>query len=146
MFKNILDFQKAFSTEIKCIRYLEKLRWNNKPICPRCKRTDKSYKFKKTGLYACGHCRREFSIRKGTIFEDSPLPLVKWFNAFYFEISSPKVISSVKLGKNLGIRQATAWFVQQRVRWTLKNNTIEKMTTDTEVDEIYLGGFESNKH
>lgn len=147
MFSNLIEFQKVFSTEIKCIKYLEKLRYKGeKPTCPRCKKDDKSYKFSKPGLYACGHCKREFSIRKGTIFEDSPLKLTKWFMAFYFEISSPKAISSVQLAKNIGTTQKTAWFVQQRVRWALKNNTIEKMTGDVEVDETYVGGSESNKH
>lgn len=144
MFKNLLEFQKNFSTEIKCIRYLEKLRWNNKPVCPRCKRTDKSYKFAKAGLYACGHCKRQFSIRKRTIFEDSALPLVKWFNAFYFEISGAKSISSYSLADKIGVHQETAWFMLQRIRWALKNNTIEKMTGDVEVDEAYVGGKESN--
>ncbi len=146
MFKNLLEFQKNFSTEIKCIRYLEKLRWNNKPVCPLCKNTDKSYKFAKAGLYACGHCKREFTIRKGTIFEDSALSLVKWFNAFYFEISGAKSISSCQLAKNIGVRQATAWFMLQRIRLALKKNTIEKMTGDVEIDETYLEGKEGNKH
>mgnify|MGYP007079538103 CR=1 FL=1 len=83
--------------------------------------------------YSCGHCKREFTIRKGTIFEDSALTIIKWFNAFYFEISSPKAISSVQLSKNIGVHQETAWFMLQRIRWALKNNTIEKMTGDVEV-------------
>jgi len=145
-FKNLIEFQKQFSTELKCIKYLEKLRWNNKPVCPRCKSNKKTYKFTKIGLYACGSCRREFGIRKGTIFEDSPLALTKWFMAFYFEISSPKAISSIQLSKEIGTTQKTAWFVQQRVRWALDNKTIEKMEGDIEVDETYVGGKESNKH
>ena len=136
MFKNLLEFQKTFSTEIKCIRYLEKLRWNNKPVCFRCGENDRSSFLKKAGLYSCGRCRSQFSIRKGTIFEDSALPLVKWFNAFYYEISNIKAMSSYNLADKIGVHQETAWFVQQRIRWALKNNTIEKFKGDVEVDEL----------
>lgn len=146
MFTNLINFQKTFSTELKCIKYLEKLRYDNKPCCFRCKKNDKTYFTAKAGLYACGHCRSPFSIRKGTIFEDSALPLVKWFLAFYLEISNVKGISSIQLAEKIGTTQKTAWFVLQRIRWALKHQTIEKMDGDIEVDETYVGGKESNKH
>lgn len=146
-FKNLIEFQKQFSTELKCIKYLEKLRWGGKkPVCPRCKQNNKTCIHAKAGLYSCSGCKREFTIRKGTIFEDSPLALTKWFLAFYFEISSAKTISSYSLKDKIGTTQRTAWFVQQRVRWALANNTIEKMQGDIEVDETYVGGKETNKH
>lgn len=132
MFKNLLEFQKVFSTELKCVRYLEKLRWGGKPTCFDCKNTKKIYSYARLGVYFCGNCKKEFRIRKGTIFEDSALPLVKWFNAFYFEIANAKTMSSYALKDKIGTTQRTAWFVQQRVRWALKNNTIEKMTCDVE--------------
>ena len=147
MFNNFIDFQKQFSTELKCIKYLENLRYNKqKPICPRCLSNEKTCIHKKAGLYSCSGCKREFTIRKGTIFEDSPLPLVKWFQAFYYEISNIKAMSSYNLQDKIGTTQRTAWFVQQRIRWALKNNTIEKFKGDVEVDETYLGGKETNKH
>ena len=146
MFDNLIDFQKQFSTELKCVRYLEKIRWNKKPTCFRCGHDDKVYRCKKTGLYTCNHCHREFGIRKGTIFEDSPLKLTKWFLAFYLEISNIKGISSYQLAKDLHTTQKTAWFVLQRIRWAIKNNTIEKLKGDVEIDETYVGGHEKFKH
>jgi Zn finger protein HypA/HybF involved in hydrogenase expression len=91
MFNSLIDFQKQFSTELKCVRYLEKIRWNKKPTCIRCGHCDKVYRCKKVGLYACGKCRRDFGIRKGTIFEDSPLKLTKWSWHFILKYQMLKV-------------------------------------------------------
>jgi transposase-like protein len=145
-FSSLIEFQKEFSTESKCVKHLISLRWGKKPFCVHCGSVDKIYKLKKPELFECGVCHKQFSVRVGTIFEDSKLPLMKWFLAFYLEVNHKKGISSVQLGKDLGVRQATAWFMQQRIRYALKYNTIEKMTNNVEVDETYIGGKETNKH
>ena len=145
-FDSLIEFQKEFSTELKCIKHLINLRWNKKPTCVHCGSENKIYKLQKPELFECGVCHKQFSVRVGTIFEDSKLPLTKWFLAFYLEVNHKKGISSVQLGKDLGVRQATAWFMQQRIRYALTYNTIEKMNNDVEVDEVYIGGKETNKH
>ena len=145
-FDSLLEFQKEFTTELKCTKHLIKLRWDGKVNCPRCGSLSKIWKLKAPALFECGFCSRQFSVRVGTIFEDSKLPLQKWFLAFYLEINHKKGISSIQLSKDLGVTQKTAWFMQQRIRYALTYNTIEKMKDDVEIDETYIGGKEGNKH
>lgn len=145
-FSSLLDFQKEFATELKCTKHLIELRWNGKPTCVHCGSVDKIYKLKNPKLFECGVCNKQFSVRVGTIFEDSKLPLTKWFLAFYLEINHKKGISSVQLGKDLKVRQATAWFMQQRIRYALQHRTIEKLKNNVEIDETHIGGKETNKH
>ena len=142
-FNSLIEFQKEFCTELKCIKHLINLRWGKKPTCVHCGSEKKIYKLQKPELFECGVCHKQFSVRVGTIFEDSKLPLTKWFLAFYLEVNHKKGISSVQLGKDLGVRQATAWFIQQRIRYALTYNTIEKMNGDVEIDEVYIGGKET---
>ena len=136
-FNDLIEFQKMFNTELKCIKYLIQLRWNGVLTCPRCNKSDMAYKYKISGKFGCGHCRREFSVKINTIFEDSKMSLVKWFMAFYLEVNSIKGISSHQLAKHLNTRQETAWFMLQRIRWALANKTIEKFKGDIQVDETF---------
>jgi transposase-like protein len=141
---SILDFYSKFATEQSCRDYLAQARWDTEPICPHCG-SYKTYKFSDGRLLKCGDCRKQFTVRVGTIFEDSKLPLQKWFLAIYLATSLKKGISSVQLAKYLGITQKSAWFMLQRIRYAVETGTYEKLHGEVEIDETYVGGKSENK-
>jgi transposase-like protein/DNA-directed RNA polymerase subunit RPC12/RpoP len=139
-FKNLLDVQKRFPDEKACREYLELARWNGKIVCVHCGSSKKIYRINDGALYKCSACRKNFSIRVGTIFEDSALPLQKWFFAIYVFSSHKKGISSIQLGKDIGVRQATAWHMLHRLREGMKPKTKKPLKGMVEADETYVGG------
>jgi transposase-like protein len=146
-FKSILDLLKAFPNEQTCINHLEKLRWNGNVISP-FEASSKVYKCK-NNRYKCTATNTYFNVRTNTIFEDTKLPLQKWFMALYIFSSHKKGISSHQLAKDLDITQKSAWFVLHRLRYAFEHPTFKKTVGDsgpTQVDETFIGGKESNKH
>lgn len=141
---NLLEFYKEFATEQDCIDYLVRERWGDEVTCPRCGLMNtKLYKLA-TGKLKCAACRQVFSVRVGTIFEDSKLPLQQWFLAVYLATSLKKGISSVQLSKYLDITQKSAWFMLQRIRYAVSSDG-EPLTGEIEVDETYPGGKSENR-
>ncbi len=137
---NLSDFDREFPNEQACRDMFEKIRWNGKIICPHCK-SDKTSKFKNGKLYWCKACSKQFTVRVKTIFEDSALPLRKWFYAIYLLTSRKKGLSSVQLGKDIGVTQKTAWFMLHRIRYAVRTRSLEKPLEGTvEVDETFVGG------
>lgn len=125
-------------------QYLEGRLWPNGTKCPSCSTTDR-IGARKNGYYRCGKCKLDFTVRTGTIFERSHVPLHKWIYAMYLLVTSRKGISSLQLAKEIGITQKSAWFVLHRLREACgKDFTMLKGIV--EVDEVYIGGLESNKH
>lgn len=138
-FENLVDVIMHFSDEQVCKDYLVKIRWGSQIVCPHCSHDGKIYKMKKS--YKCSKCRKPFSVTKGTIFENSPIPLQKWFAAIWLITSHKKGISSVQLHKDLGITQKSAWFLLQRVRSAIINNSLDTpLNGVVEIDETYIGG------
>ena len=143
---NLIEFQKHFSEEKTCREWFAKKRWGSeKAICPYCN-SHETYSFKDGVLYKCSKCTKQFTVRIGTIFEDSRLPLTKWFVAIYLFTSMKKGLSSYQLAKYLSITQKTAWFVLSRLREVLGSNGNNPFSGTTEIDEAYFGGKEENKH
>ena len=110
-------FEK-FPNEASAYAYVEKRLWPSGPVCPRCKAVERISKREKgrTGLYCCNACQREFTVKIGTIFEDSKVPLHKWIYAMYIVVTARKGVSSLQLAKEIGITQKSAWFVLSRLR------------------------------
>lgn len=106
---------RMFPDEAVARRYIESRHWPNGPICPVCGLGERVGNHS-PGLYRCFQCREAFSVRTGTIFERSHVPLHKWLYAMYLLVTSRKAISSMQLSKDLSIRQASAWFLLHRLR------------------------------
>lgn len=146
-FKNLSDFHKAFPDEISCIEFVSEMRWNGKPVCPHCNSDKKAYKIQGGKKFKCSECRTNFTVKTGTIFEDSPISLSKWFLAIYLISSNKKGISSINLGQQIGVTQKTAWFMNHRIRFAMSNGSFEsELGNVVEMDETYFGGKNKNKH
>jgi len=139
---NLIQIFKQFPTQESCIAHLEKMRWGNTPVCPYCQstNTNKTYN-KETERYRhyCNGCRKSFSATIGTIFHDTRLPMQKWFLAIALVLNAKKGLSSCQLGRDIEVRQATAWSMIHRIRKAMKQDG-ELLSGIVEMDETYIGG------
>jgi len=146
-FKSILEFQKEFSTEEKCREYLEQQRWNGTPACPFCGSLNVC-RFSNGKIFKCREkqCRQKFSVTVGTIYQNTKIPLAKWFLATYILSVHSKGISSLQLAAWLGTTQKTAWHLNHRIRIMLTDKAPELLEGICECDETYIGGKLANIH
>src|SRR4030042_3095086 len=116
IYRSLYDMMNAFPSEESCVVHLEKLRWPRGLVCPCCGSSRKIHHVSRGHSYKCADCHKMFSVRKGTIFEESRLPLRKWFAAAWLITNSRKGISSCQLAREIGVTQKTAWFMLGRLR------------------------------
>jgi transposase-like protein len=144
--------QPHFQDENKAREYLENLRWINGIVCPHCGALDRIGKLEgkahRTGLYKCGHCRKQFTVTVGTVFERSKIKLHIWLQAVHLMCASKKGISSKQLERMLGVTYKTAWFMSHRIREAMTDNPDGLLGVGggtVEVDETYWGNTKQSK-
>ncbi len=145
---SILDLFELFPDTEAAESWFAKTRWGNTGLyCPHCGSCDRAREVaNRTPLpYWCGDCRRHFSVRTGTVMERSKISLQKWAIAIYLHLSSLKGVSSMKLHRDLGITQKSAWFMLHRIRLAYESKT-SLLAGPIEADETFIGGLEKNKH
>lgn len=135
---NIYDFFNRFPDENSARNYFETRRWGNAKVCPYCGSAH-IYECKNhiPMPYRCKDCRKHFSVRTGTILEESRLPLQKWLLAIYMLTSARKGISSLQMAKELSVTQKTAWFLAQKIRkaWLVQNPESDNDKINSEVGD-----------
>jgi transposase-like protein len=141
----LLEAIRYFSDPDVCVEYVAKLRWPDGPVCPRCEGIEHSYLTTRR-LWKCKSCKKQFSVKVGTIFEDSAITLDKWLAAIWLIANSKNGISSHEVGRALGLTQKSAWFVLQRIRLAMQMGSLDNWSGEVEVDETYIGGKARNMH
>jgi transposase-like protein len=137
---------KYFADADKALNFMATVRWpDGKPKCPVCKTENVAF-LSTRRIWKCRDCEKQFSVKVGTIFEDSALGFNKWLPAFWMIVNAKNGISSCELARALGVTQKTAWFMLHRIRLAIQNGDFTKLSGEVEADETYIGGKMYNMH
>src|SRR4051794_41977132 len=125
--ESLIEAVRYFSDLDFCTAYVAKLRWPDGPVCPRCDGREHSY-LSTRRVWKCKSCKRQFSVKVGTIFEDSPIPLDKWLASIWLIANAKNGISSYEIGRSVGLTQKSAWFVLHRVRLAMETGSFDSLS------------------
>ena len=143
---NLVDVNGYFADETRAFEFVKSLRWADGEVaCPRCGGADPSF-ISTRKIWKCKAYKRQFSLKVGTIFEDSPIGFDKWLPAIWLIANVKNGISSHELGRSLGVTKKTAWFMNHRIRLAMASGTFQKLSGTVETDETYIGGLARNMH
>lgn len=144
--QTLQDAIKFFSDPDRAHDLMVQARWPNGIACPHCGTLEEHTYLANYRRWKCKGCKKQFTVKVGTLFEDSPLSLEKWLTALWLVTNAKNGISSCEVARAIGITQKSAWFVLHRVRIAMQLGTVEKMRGPVECDEMYVGGLGKNKH
>jgi len=145
--QTLLEAIRYFSDDDVCLEFMTQLRWPNGVVCPTCGSEDVRF-ISTRKLWECKtkHPRRQFSIKVGTIFEDSPIGLDKWLAGIWMIANAKNGVSSYEMHRALGVTQKSAWFMMHRIRLAMQSKSFGKLDGEVEADETFIGGKASNMH
>lgn len=143
--RSLSEAIRFFADPDTALAFVVTLRWPSGVDCPHCNAEKPSF-LRSRRIWKCRSCKRQFSVKVGTIFEDSPLGLDKWLPALWLLANSKNGVSSYELGRALHVTQKTAWFMLGRIRLAMQTKSFRKLKGEVEVDETFIGGKRVNMH
>jgi transposase-like protein len=145
--QTLADAIKYFGDPDNSLRYLAAKRWPNGVECPYCATKEPMF-LKSRRIWKCRatDCRKQFSVKVGTVLNESPIPVEKWLTAMWLVANCRNGVSSCEVARDLGLTQKTAWFMLHRIREAMQDKTATKLSGEVEVDESFIGGKSRNMH